>query len=58
MVEDSPQDSILGPSFFNIFLNDMLQFLEKTDIYNFADGSTVYSCVKSTIWPEDSIKMV
>ena len=42
-----PQSSILGPLFFNIFLNDMLWFIEKTDICNFADDNTIYSCAKS-----------
>ena len=42
-----PQVSILGPLFFNIFLNDMLWFIEKTDICNFADDNTIYSCAKS-----------
>ena len=42
-----PQASILGPLLFNIFLNNILRFVEKTDICNFADHSTIYSCVKS-----------
>ena len=42
-----PQGSILGPLFFNIFLNDMLGFVEKTDICNFADDNTIYSCANS-----------
>ena len=42
-----PQGSILGPLFFNIFLNDILWFIEKTDICNFADDNAIYSCAKS-----------
>ena len=42
-----PQGSILSPLFFNIFLNDMLWFIEKTDICNCADDNTIYSCAKS-----------
>ena len=42
-----PQVSILGPLMFNIFLNDMLWFVEKTDICNFADNNTIYSYPKS-----------
>ena len=41
------QGSIFGPLLFNIFLNDMLWFLEKTDICNFADDNTIQSCAKS-----------
>ena len=33
--------SILGPILFNIFLNDLLEVLKTSDIYNFADGNTV-----------------
>ena len=42
-----PQGSILVPLLLNIFLNDMLWFVEKTDICNFADDNTIYSCAKS-----------
>ena len=42
-----PQGSILGPLLFNIFLNGMLWFGEKIEIFNFADDNTVYSCAKS-----------
>ena len=49
MVKDSPRRTtrFLGPLFFNIFLNDMLWFVEKTDICNFADDSTIHSWAKS-----------
>ena len=38
------QGSILGPLFFNIFLNDLLLFVENSDLSNYADDNTLYNC--------------
>ena len=41
-----PQGSILGPILFNDFINDLLLFINETDICNFADDTTLYACGK------------
>ena len=37
-----PQGSIFVPLIFNIFINDLIMFIEKTDICNFPDDNTLY----------------
>ena len=35
---------LLGPIFFNIFLNDLFLYIKKSDIHNFVDDNTITAC--------------
>ena len=39
-----PQGSVLGPSLFNVFVNDTIVLVRCTNISNYADDTTIFAC--------------
>ena len=46
LLQNFPQEFVLGSIFFNIYLNDFFYLTEMTQVNNFGDDSTFYVCHK------------
>ena len=55
LVRGIPQGSILAPLLFNIFINDIFFFTEKSEIYHLADDNTLYLCNRNLLRVKENL---
>ena len=47
LIKEVPQGSVLGPLFFNVFINYIFLFIQEGSLHNFADDNTISISAKN-----------
>ena len=58
VLHGTPQGLILGPLLSNIFINNIFFFTQKSEICNFADENTLYSCDRNLLRIKDILYLI
>ena len=51
-----PQGSILGPLLFNVFMNDLFYFIERCELYNYADDNSLAKAASTLVKVVEDLK--